>query len=321
MSLLTNSNVSSSLIRENVQGSAADLVFRRADLVNFLMAQGAFVKWNGADPQQWNVVYSGNSSAEAFVEGQAISQPGKQSYARASLAPFFLRIAGGVTGRVMDQIANGGTYEDILMLELGKAREDLVKKLDDTLCGSTADQGIQSVIDAGDTYAGLAPGTYTAHASIETAVSGALSVTVLEDNAETGALAKAIPTHILAAQNQITNYNRLAGFSATTSLMRMVPGQSDVGQMQGAGGLAGGYLQGQTSWNGLPWVGIAGLTSTVVLMLDMTPGVRPEFHVFRDFKTEYLPKTSDDTNFVMSIGGAIKCPVRRAHIKLTGVTA
>lgn len=313
MSLLVNSGISSSLVRENVSSSnAVDIALRRIDMVNFLQSKGAFTKWNGGQPQQWNVVYATNSAAEVYAEGAAIGQPGKQSYARASLAPFYVRIPVGYSGHVADQVRQGGVYADPIQMELQKGTVDLLKKLDDTICGTTQDQGIQSVIDAGDTYAGLAPGTYTAHASIETSVGGALSLTVLEDNAETGALAMAVPTDILACQNQITNYLRLVGPSATTSLMRYAPGQSDAGNM----------LQGVPAWNGIPWTNIAGMTTTVVLMLDMgDPDSRVEFQVFRDITVEQLAKTSDDTQMVVSMAGALVCKRRRAHIKLTGVTA
>jgi hypothetical protein len=319
MSLLINSNISSSLVRENVQGAPGDIAFRRTDLLNFLRAKGAVRPWSGANPTQWNLVTAANGSAEVYAEGQAAPVAGRQTYARASLAPFYARIVCGYSGHVADQVRNGGVYVDPMALELEKGTADLFKKVEDTLVGSVADQGVQSIIDGGDTYAGIAPGSVTSWKALETAVGGALSFAVLEDNIELAALTPYLsqPTDILAPFNQITNYVRLAGSSATTSLMRFAPpaagGSADLGMTPG------GLLQGQVSWNGMPFHGISGLTSTVILMLDMSSPV--ELLVNRDVTVEQLAKTSDDANVMVSFSCALKVAERNKHIKLTGVTA
>lgn len=319
MSLLVNSGISSSLVRENVQGALGDIVFRRTDFLNFLRSRGAITALQGADPLQWNITYAGNGSAETYVESQAAPVAGKQSYARASLSFFHTRVVAGYSGHVADQVRNGGVYQDPIQDAIQKGVMDLFVQVESTLCGSTQDQGAQSVFDGGDTYAGLAPGTYTSWKSLETAVGGALSFTVLEDNIETAALSPYLsqPTDILCCHNQITNYVRLAGSSAATSLMRFAPpaggGTNDLGMTPG------GLLQGQVSWNGMPFHGISGLTNTVILMLDMTSPVR--LVVKRDVTVEPLAKTSDDTNVQITYACALQALERNKHIKLTGVTA
>lgn len=319
MALLINSGISSSLVRENVQGGLGDIVFRRTDFLNFLRANGAVMALQGADPMQWNLNTAANGSAETYVETQAAPVAGRQTYSRASLACFHSRVVAGYSGHVADQVRNGGVYVDPIQNEIQKGVADLFVQVESTLVGSTADQGVQSIIDGGDTYAGIAPGSVTSWKSLETAVGGALSFTVLEDNIETAALTPYLsqPTHILAPFNQITNYVRLAGSSATTSLMRF-SSPANGGSMD-LGATPGGLLQGQVSWNGMPWVGISGLTTTVILMLDMNSPIH--LVVKRDVMVEPLAKTSDDQNVQITFACALRVMERNKHIKLTGVTA
>jgi hypothetical protein len=319
MSELVLSSISSSLVRENVAPGVGDIVFRRCDLLRFLASQGRVRKWMGGAPQKWNLCTAANGSAETYVEGQAAPVAGKQTYAQASLSPFYARVVAGYSGHVADQVRQGGVYVDPIRDAIEKGVADLWKKVEDTIVGTTADQGFQSVIDSGDTYANLAPGTYTSWKALETAVSAALSFTVLEDNIELAALTPytSQPTHILAPFNQITNYVRLAGSSATTSLMRFASpangGNADLGMTPG------GMLQGQVAWNGMPWIGISGLTTTVILMLDMNSDIGLE--IYRDVTVEPLAKTSDDNNVMASVAVAPVCRERNKHIKLTAVTA
>jgi hypothetical protein len=314
---LINSNISSALVRENQAPGAIDTVFRDTQFLNFMRAMGRVRMWQGGYPQSWALVTAANTSAESFVEGQALPASGKQSYARTSLNPFFVRVVAEASGHVMDQVAHGGVYLDPVQDALEKGTLDLFKKFEDSLVGTTQDQGVQSVIDSGDTYAGLAPGTYTTHASIETAVAGALSFTALEDNIETGAIsAMAAPTHILSCQNQITNYKRLLGVSAGNSAVTAVRFDGSATDF-GIGGP--NEFMGGLQYQGRPWIGVSGLTQTVILMLDMRDDLAIE--LYRTPRVEPLAKTDDGQKWAISMAGAIVCKTRRRHIKLTGVTA
>jgi hypothetical protein len=319
---LVNSNISSSLVRENVvnPGGPTDLVYRAPDLLTFLMAMGASRPWTGGEPVAWNYISAANGSAATFAEGEAFAVAGKQTYGRASLSPFGVQVVVEVSGRVRDQIRHGGTYGDVLRIELEKGAADLYKKLDDLLCGSTQDVGIQSVIDATDTYAGIAGSA--PWASLETAVSGALTVGVLQDADESINVTPYVgnTTHWLMPRNQITNYITLIGTGATTSLVRFAPpamggGTYDVGMLP----------QGTCSFNGKPVVPIRGLTTTVILGVDMTPGSDGLpglcLLVARDLETRQLAQTSDADHYAITMRCALKLDRRNAQIKLTGVTA
>jgi hypothetical protein len=320
MSILTNSNVASSLIRENVQGAAVDLVFRRTDLLNFLRARGAVRPWTGAYPTAWNLVTAANGSSEVYAEGSAAPVAGKQTYSRAQLSPFYTRVVVGYSGHVRDQVANGGVYEDPIAGEIQRGTVDLFKKVEDTLCGTTADQGIQSAIDAGDTYANVAPGSVTAWAAKETAVGGALTLAALQDLEEALSLTPYLsqPTDILTCHNQVNNYTDLVGPANGTAANRLARFDLGSGTID-AGMSPTGLLTSVHQFNGKPITPIAGLTNTVWLMLDMTTGV--ELLVARDLTVEPLAKTGDDQNLQITFACALKVAKRNAHGKLTGVTA
>lgn len=331
MSQLINSNISSTLVRENVQGGTVGLVFRRTDLVNWILARAAASRLRGAFPLQWNVNSAGNSSSETMSEGQAAPIAGKQTYNRASLNPFYLQTAASYSGRVRDQVANGGVYADPIADAVAKGTADHFKKLDDTLCGTTQDQSLQSAVDSGDTYAGLAPGSVTTHASKETAVGGALTLGSLIDMQEALALSPymAQTTDILSCANQISNYLELVGPQNGTAANRLVrfndPMQSglfDAGMMPGGFGIGG--MAPAASFNGTQWFSIAGLTNTVILFLDTSPteaGPGIELITVRDLTVEQLAKTGDDTNLLITSGHMLVVRRRNAQGKLTGVTA
>lgn len=317
MTILTNSDISSSLVRENVLNPSGptDLVYRAPDLLQWLMARGASGKMTGAYPFTWNAITAANSAAATFSEGEAIGLPGKQTYTRYSLSPTYARAPFAMSGHSRDQTSSGGTYGDLLQIETNKAVVDLYKKVDDILCGTTSNVGIQSAIDANDSYAGSSSSPWV---SVETNVGGALTVGVLQDAEEAVVTSPYIgnPTDLLMPRNQITNYLNTVGTGATTSLVRLVAGAPfDAGSMP----------QGTCTYNGMPVVPIRGLTNTVALMVDMTPGSDGRAGIYlgiaRDVLVEKLAKTSDDDNYVASIAFLLKVDRRNAHVKLTGLTA
>jgi hypothetical protein len=332
MSELLNTNISSTLVRENVQGGAVDLVFRRTDLLNWFMSRATVSRLTGAFPLQWNVVSAANTSAEVFAEGQAAPIPGKQTYNRASISPFYIAVSAGFSGRVRDQVANGGVYTDPLQDAIVKGTADSYKKLDDTLCGTTQDQSLQSAIDSGDTYAGLAPGSVTTHAAKETAVGGAMTLGTLIDMQEALALTPytAATTDILSCANQISNYLELVGPQNGTAANRLVRFNDPMqgGRLFDAGMLPNGYGLGgmapAAAFNTVPWFSIGGLTNTVVLFADTSPteaGPGIELKVVRDLTVERLAKTGDDETILITSAYIIVVRRRNAQGKLTGLAA
>lgn len=308
----TNALIASTLIRDNVNpGVPVDLVSRPTDFYNLLQSQGLVRPSGGSQPFEWNVQYATVDSSEIFVENQALGSIGRRSLAQASLAPWYVRASAAITGHVRDQIARGGTYEDVMAGELANAVADLYNKVETTLLGSTQDRGIASIVDAGDTYAGLAPGSYSTWASLETAVGGALTAAVMHDTYEAliASPYNAMPSVILAGPNQLTNYVSIMGNSSSYSRMNLpMQGAVDIGLMRSA-----------PTFNGIPLVPIRQMTNTEMYWLDLASGV--ELVVHRDLTTEKLAKVNDNDEVVVSFACALKVTNRRKHAKLTGVTA
>jgi hypothetical protein len=308
----TNAALAGIGIRENVNpGVPIDLVSRPTDLYNLLLSQGLVVPSGGAQPYEWNVQSATTDNAEIFVENQAMGANNRRTLARAVLAPWYVRAGAAVTGHVMDQVARGGTWENLMEAEVANAIKDLYNKIETTLLGSTQDRGIASIVDAADTYAGLAPGSYAAWASLETAVSGALTAAVMHDTYEALITTpyNASPSVILCAANQITNYVSIMGNSSSYSRMNL--------PMTGAVDL--GLLRSAPTYNGIPLVTIRQMTTTEMYWLDLSSGV--ELVVHRDLKVEPVAKVNDNTEVVASTALALKVANRRRHAKLTGVTA
>lgn len=317
------STVSSSLLAPNVAPGVVDISSRPIDLMMWLQRAGLTRQSMGSQPFKWNVLHTANSDAEVFVEGQSPPTPGVPTFGQASLAPFYGWTLAKVTGHVRDNIARGGYYVDPAEAQLRSKTIDLFALFESNLLGSTQDRGIASIIDADDTYAGIAPGAVSAWAAKETNVAGALAVSTLEDAYEdiTAAPYNATPGVILAAPNQITNYSRLAGSAGTTTpIMRMTaPGQS--GQVFDVGMLAA-----SAAFNGIPFEKIRGLTSTEIYMLDLSmnpetgePGVCLVVH--RDLAVRPYGIQSDSDVAQLSMAMCLKVFNRRRHLKLRGITA
>lgn len=304
----------SPVIRPNINGVPIDLTSRPTDFWSLLVSQGLVRDAMGGMPLKWAVQYSSTSGAEVFVENQAMGANSKRNLAQASLSPFYLRVPVAVTGHVLDQIAAGGTFEDVAQGELANGVKDLYELLESSLLGSTQDRGIASIVDATGTYAGLAAGTYAAWASAETAVGGAMTAAVMQDGHET---LRAAPhntraTVILLPPNQMTNYTAVMGPAASSTPSRVHLPQSAPYDI--------GLLRAPPTFNGIPLFEISGMTSTEVYWLDLTDeGVT--FQTIRPLRVEPLAKTNDNSQWQVSIAGALKVKNRRKHLKLTGVNA
>lgn len=319
---MTQSNSNASvLIRPNVAPGTIDLVSRPTDFFDLLVALGLTGPTTGAAPVKWNLQSAGNGSAETFVENQAAPSAGRRTLVQASLAMTYYRTVAAITGHLLDNARKNGLYEsNVWEAELADAVKALLYLLEQNLLGSTQDVGIASIIDAGDTYAGIAPGSVSAWAALETAVAGALTAAVMQDTYEAliSAPYNAMPGVILAAVNQLTNYASIAGPAATTPQTRIVlPAQYDIG-----------ITAAPMSFNGIPLKPIRNMTSTEMYWLDLTeqktaegtvPGIQLQVH--RDLSVLPFAITNDNMSAQVSMGCALRVANRRRHAKLTGITA
>jgi hypothetical protein len=267
------------------------------------------------------VTYAGNTSAELFVENDAVPNAGKRSFATAQISPWYVQAVAAVTGMVQDQVAKGGTFEDLLMGELKEASDALLYKVETTLLGSTQDKGVASIIDATDIFAGLDPATYTLWASRETGSISTLDVADMQDMyvGLMGASIGANTSDILCNMNQLKNYSNIQG-PATVSSTAMFRGQLPSASNPGPFDI--GVLSHGLAFNGIPMSQVRGMTTTEMYWLDMqSPGSDIEFLTIRDLTAEPLAKRNDNTEVLLTMGGALRVSNRKFQGKFTGITA
>lgn len=324
----TNALAGSVLVRPNIAQGLVDATSRATDLFDFFLANGLVQQLRGGAPLKWGVKTAGNGSAEVFVEGQALPASGRRTLVQASQSPTYFRARAGITGHLRDNLRTGAVVEaDAWAGELADAQQAVLYQMESSFLGSTADLGIASIVDAGDTYAGIAPGSYAAWAALETAVGGAMTAGNLQDAYETltGGTYLGSPSVILCNVNQLGNYGALVGpGSGTSSQTRLMlpasaPGAYDIGVTR----------PGVQQFNGIPLVGIRGMTSTEVYFLSLgaqnlgngqvIPGVSIQVH--RDIQVDMLGKTSDSDDAQVSMAAMLVVANRRRHAKLTGVSA
>lgn len=306
------------LLRENVRAGIADAAFRRTDFINLLGSTGRVVDSNGSAPFEWQVVTAGNGSTETFSEGQAPPVSGSQTFKRASLSPFYVRGVCAWSGHVRDNAAKRGYYEDLPSIEQALLQSDVLKKAEDTLLNAVQDQGIAAIIDSTGTYAGLAQGSVSQWASEENAVSGALTLSAMQDLFEemispTGGSSVprgAAPTHWLMPVNQLGNYLALGGFAGVAN--------SAFRYNAGASPMDFGYTWSGASFMGVPIVVVSGITTTEIYLVDIT-GM--ELIVHRDLEVKEILGNPELNQFQVSMGLALKVERRNHHGKMTGVTA
>jgi hypothetical protein len=265
-------------------------------------------------PLRWPVYETGNSSSELFVEGQALPLPSKPSAAEANLACFYARAVAKVSGHMRDVQARGGYSEDQVQKALDDAREALLKFLETTLVGSAADKGIASIIDATDTYAGLAQSSHTLWVSEENGSISTLDLADLDTLEEELVLKGASPTDWLFPMEQLMNYSQISGSDAKWPIMRQVGqgGPFDMGALN---------LQAPSAaHNGIPITVISTLTNTEAYLIDV-PGSGINFRFQRDVEVRDLGPQGDDDSWQISLGGALQVKNRRLTGKLTGITA
>lgn len=284
---------------------------RSTPFLNFLEGSGLVQSTNGADPFTFTIQTAGTTAA-TFVEADAISSYGSPTFYQASVTPWYLRSTPGNSGRVRD--GNRGNYTfDVLKGMLESAKTDVRKQIEVELLGSTANRGISSIVDAGDSYAGLDPASVTAWAALETAVGGALTVAVMEDMHETmrGNTYSATPDFILAAPNQVTNYIRTIGPGASSGgVFRMNMGD---GRPFDIGVLGRGVM-----FNNIPFVETPELTTTELVMGDSK---HIKLAVHRDYDVRNIAATNDDDKWQVSWAGCLVVNRRKSFGRLTGVTA
>jgi len=270
----------------------------------------------GGNPNyQWNVNSAGNAAAEIYVEGQAAGAAGFQAIVRASVPIIDFRIPVQFSGQLERALAtDADRYLDQINFEMTEAQKNLADLITNTFLG-TGSNGLDLMVDSTGTYGGIARAGNPWWASQEVALGGALTIVALEDllmnQMDNDRAAK--PTDIWTRQNQIRNYNRLAGPGASTSLTRFVASSST-----GSPPYNAGANQSEVYYAHMPWTGIPDMTTTLLYMLD-----KSKFFIREQEKIKVTQKPYDADGKVFHIEAHMSfvCLSPFVQAKLTGVTA
>ncbi len=269
--------------------------------------------------ERWKVNSAGNTSVEIFTESGSAPTPVAQTYVNAAVAATYFRGTIRITGHVRDAIRLGAAPSGLNVFneEFGLGALDLKKLVKDSFIGSS-NSGLEVAIDASTTYAGIARGSATYWESQETAVGGAQTlaahlnmIEALGDNdvgANTGL--------ILGPRNQLTNYSQLPGAPGAANTTQSV----DMAIKGGANGFDLAPRLDAMTVAGIPFVGVGGMTDTVLCYMDITPG-NWHLKIRRGLELRPLPHSGDDDVWQISSASALICKRPKLQGKNTGVTA
>lgn len=268
---------------------------------------------------RWHVITAGLTGT-LKAEGDAFSAAQNTTNSRASLGyhrhDAVIRITDDLRASLGPN--NSNSYWQGLAQEVMHARKAVQQAIMTRWLGSTAGtDGLQLAIDSTGTYAGLDHAAITGWASLETAINAALTLAALEDHLESlrDDPRRSRPELWLMPENQITNYTRLSGPGVRQTFVANPMSQGnnyDIGPT------------GVQVCGGVPIVGVAELTDTVILALKRSDAMiryRDDGRGSLGWGTEEVPRGGYATDVAINWYGHL-CymdPYRAG--KLTGVTA
>ena len=299
--MATTTTTTAQVIKEVISPGFIDAVYRNNDLLPIMPPP---VPSGGDTTYDWKLNSAGNSSSQIFTEGQVAPASGNQSWVSAAVDYTHFRIMVTITGHA--RAALRSNYVDAIREEFVLGQQDLVDLITRTYMSGT--NGIETAVDSTTAYAGITRGSASYFESLETAVSGNLAATDLEDliegladndrGANTGAMRFMVPW------NQATNIYRLTGVPATQFI-------SDADKVPN-------FLS--QTFAGMPIARLGDWTDTVIILADMTPGnwvvVEHEPFMVHD-----QGRSADADVFMETFRGGIMCKQPKMQGKLTGITA
>ncbi len=265
----------------------------------------------GDTAHRWHVHSAASSSTETYVEGQVQPLAGSQTYTRPALGYTWVRHLVQITGHARAAVRGG--WFDVLDREMQLGIRQIQDVFSNTFLNGT--NGLQEAIDSTTTYAGITRGSASYFESAETAVSGVLTHASMYDLHETlrDAERAANTSEMLwiMPENQISNYAALdnALGSATRRELGLAGGGFDRGfKSDGMGSM------------GRPIIGMPDLTSTVILLLDTSPG---NFNLVQHqgLQVKEMAPIADSDVFQLSMALGLPCKKPLTQGKLTAVTA
>jgi hypothetical protein len=271
---------------------------------------------------------SGNTSAALYSEGDGAPGAVASIYVNGVWPYAYFWASIRITGHTRDAVKNQGVPQGLNVIdeEMIVAME-FIRDLMNTTFMSDSTYGLELAVDSAGTYGNINRTTYSNWGATETALSGALTRTHLldqsefaRDNEKGSGFGKNGNGVILMPNNQVTNYIRLSGEpNASNSSVRV--------ELAPSGGAGGGRIDYSprpdlASHQGVPIIGLADWTDTVIIGLDTRPG-KNLFIEHRSFSEGIRPQApaGDDDVTLLTTAAAIVDLMPRFDWKSTGVTA
>jgi len=259
-----------------------------------------------------------NDSVSTYTEGQAIGDPGSQTYSTAAWPMAYYKAVAQVTGHARDYLRNDSpeaAFFPQIMLEIQKAMEDCVDlaSTDMLSTGTTAPVGIQAIVDDTSDVAGLTRATDTWFASSENAIAGSvLAITDLDiiqqDCMDADNAAK--PDLWLTSHKQVRTAAAL-GWRPTTAFSTPIVRQDT----PFGGGIDIGFNPMTMSWAGFPVIPVRDLTNSIWLLLQHDTW---RIVTMREWDVVELAKTDDSDKWLITGAFGLACLNPMKNGKVTG---
>lgn len=318
-------------IRDQFMPGFVRAVWRNMALLRLMRAIGAFglpVKGGYErepnpstvtdDPINWHLNSAGNSAIETFDESTVVGDAGYQEWARATLTVVGHRGIFGVTKILEDALKDGGNFPAGFDTEQELLREDIGNAVNDTYLGSGTN-GIQNMIAATGTYAGITRGSAAYFESTVDSTSAAQtiakhkSVHLTMRDAEKGGML----TLNLTSPTQANTYSSLVGSTTTVNHPQVTALLQSMG---GAGAWdVGVYVNGMTLHNA-PIIEMPDLTSTIWLYVDTTARAGWFHLVPRPYRTVWHQNEGDGAKYVTSVRSMLGIKNPKLCAKRTGLS-
>lgn len=265
---------------------------------------------SGGYQLDWPVEYASEAAEEMSNETDVLPSPTSNTFTTATLSPRYFWTTLKIFRQTIDGARGDAEVIDILADKMANRWRALRTIINTTLLG-TGTGNIQAIVDSTSTYAGISSRSTYGWDSTETAVSGALALSNLEDLVEALVLKGADPADMvwLMRPNQKTNIMNLAGWSGNSVVQRYT---------ETGGRFDPTFRRSEITACGIPIVESTNMTSTVIMLLHIPSW---EWWIHKPLIVE--EKGTQDYSYVwmLLISLFLRCTNPQLQGKLTGVTA
>lgn len=302
-----NLTTGSVFIKPNM-GESADAVLRRTPLLDYFIQSGMVESSEGSAPFNWPVYISANSSAGSHTEGETFSSFGAQGTVQASLPVAAFKATAELSGHQRANALKNGLYNNAWGEELTKAEKDMLKAAEDAFCGSSTNVGLQSMVAANGTYAGIDSSTVSVWKSTVVSSIG------------TGSFESFCKAE--AALSPYVSYADMVVFGSPTALRLLQKDAEASGSIArqtpiGGGPVDYGRFPGSMQISGHDCIPVFSLPDTELYILDKSDA---RLIMHQELDVRPLGPVNNDDRVLMTIYMILKLKTRNKHAKITGIS-